>query len=173
MFLTLYYGSEDKINDFSISDLKKDKSHNNQGYGFYFFDNLEEARNNGKYVYQCKVRIGDKINVDYVGTLKRQKLETIIKNSPDFKKNLKEFGDVDREGFFSVLQKAIDAYHVRDKLSKKIFEICNDFYNGFEYRFFQSLYRVTGINCIYEEKNGRTTYNIFFPNQIKILNLLD
>lgn len=173
MFLTLYHGSDVEIKKFDPKFFNTGTNNQELGTGFYFTDSKDLASSYGKYIHECKVRIGKKLDVNKLGTLHPQTISFIIRNAPNYKETLENFGEIDREGYFNVLNTAIEAYSNIGKISTELFNLENDFYDGYEYRFNQVVYRTRlGINCIYEQRSDMI-YNIFFPEQIKILRIFE
>lgn len=183
MILTLYHGSNFKINNFSPKFFNTGTNRQQLGVGFYFSDDMDVASMYGKYIHECSVRIGNKLNLRKTGKLKTDTISWLIKNAPNYKEKLSNFGDLDVEGYYTVLNKAVFIYNYETVISKKLFNLENDFFDGDEYLFNQLLYKSSlKLNCIYDKidetnnlffKNGSTIYNIFLPEQIKIIKIFE
>lgn len=175
MDLIVYHASNVKIAKFDYKFLNSGTGNQQLGSGFYFADTVDRVIQYGKFIHTCKIKINSKkLENNQVRPLKYTQIRKIIQSAPNYKQTLADnFGDVEHQGFLKVLNNTIQTYHNLndDNLMHTLFCFSNDFYDGHDYYFNQVIYKTLGINCIYENQGTGTIYNVFFSNQISILQI--
>jgi len=176
----MYHGSNSKFDTFNYEHLgNKGRS---EGAGFYFTDDEDIAKGYGNIVYKAYLKIEKPLDTNYKN-FSRAVIQKIIKKIVELEQQegidpqsgfLSNFGDIDYEGFNSVLNQAVNN-HVDE-------ENATDFQGSLigagvdPLIVNKSIYHVTGYDGILShgfgglKQRGGIIYIPFFPNQIKSIN---
>ena len=155
-FIYLYHGTDSDFDEFSNDYLCTEKSIDQYGSGFYFYNenhNSETIKYGG---IQVKVRawIDNSIEWDAVSFLTENQLYSLICKAPNLEYKLSDWGEIEFEGFDNVLQKAINAYKNIPFL-ECLNAIGNAFYDSEDtYILLSEFVKETGFNCITDLKHG-------------------
>ena len=167
--MKLYHGTNVTFENFDNKFIGTSSSIDQYGSGFYFFDNPDDTRGYG----DITVTVDAEINKPILWENRKKHLLTrplvkkLISVCPDLKDKLSNFGDIEWEGYNSVLKTAIDSYvdmNVIDGLNA----IGNDFFDFEDTHILLSKFvKETGYNAIIDTTTG--IYVILTVNQIKII----
>jgi hypothetical protein len=169
---TLYHGTDSDIAAFSHDHIGK--GNDEHGAGFYFSDDPKLASNytnhgkDGGNVIPVHLKVEKPIYTHEDKPFTRTQITKIIASAPNYKDSLANFGDVDFEGHYKVLQKAVDQYEDIPK-HRAIHSLKNDFYQSKASEFLTALTKHTGHDSVIHKphKDLATIVNVFHPNQIK------
>jgi len=90
-----YHGSDSNFEKFNVSFVGK--GNNQNGPGFYFTLDREEAKHYGKYVKKYILTLRKVIPIK--GRLDFVEIFDLIKKSPDYEMNIYDWGETEREAF--------------------------------------------------------------------------
>lgn len=185
--LVAFHGSGVAIDRFDYQFTNQGNDQN--GSGFYFTTDLEEAIRYCTALYQGQPKLGgdDAPTVHVVRltfenvldctderALSAAAVKKIILASPVLDDALTNFGDVEFEGKATVLNEAVQMYVSRKgdtQVIKQFHKLANDFFPNAEHTesFNRAVFKATGIDAVKEEYGNRTHYVAFFPEQVEIL----
>ena len=185
--LVAFHGSGTSIDRFDYRFTNQGNDQN--GSGFYFTTDIEEAIRYCTALYQGQPKLGgDSDPTVHVVRLKFENVldckddralsaaavKKIILASPVLDDALTNFGDVEYEGRAAVLGEAVRLYVSRKgdtHVIKQFHKLANDFFPEAEHTeaFNRAIFKATGIDAIKEDYGNRTHYVAFFPEQIDIL----
>lgn len=185
--LVAFHGSGVAIDVFDYQFTNQGNDQN--GSGFYFTTDLEEAIRYCNALYQNQPKLGGddnptvhvvRLTFENVLDCKDERALTaaavkkIILASPVLDDALTNFGDVEFEGKAAVLNEAVQLYVSRKgdtPVIKELHKLANDFFPDAEHTetFNRAVFKATGIDAIKEDYGNRIHYVAFFPEQIDIL----
>jgi hypothetical protein len=117
-----YHGSTNKFDNFSFTFLGKGKGYDENGPGFYFTSNKEDALHYGQHQYEVKLHL--KKTVPLKGKIKRKEVEFLIKNAPNLYDTLTDWGEEPQEAF----RYAVNSISNNDSPHDVFQTIWHDFY---------------------------------------------
>ena len=191
--LTVYHGSGATIERFEYTFTNA--GNDQLGSGFYFTNNLEEARGyatrrlgpdlpkpggeEAPNVVHAWLSIKKPLTPTLIGRgLSAAVVEQLLRKSPCLNEALENFGDTEFEGVEKILKEAVAMYvaHPKEKipLLKQLFKVANDFYPEHIAEFNKAVFEVLGYDGVVETfengsfDNGTTHYVAFFPEQVVI-----
>lgn len=178
-----FHGTGHDIKKFDYGYLNKGQDA--LGVGFYFTDNpstasgyagdsLKDAERKRSSLPSepqapnvIPVHLKLKKATSHTKSLTRNQIGKIIKDAPEYKDRLYNFGDVDHDGEHRVLNKAISSYQDSTALDAKHL-LFNDFYNNHPEEFLKAFTKHTGYDHSYHvQQNGEHHVVVFHPTQIK------
>lgn len=185
--LIAFHGSGVEIDRFDYRFTNQGNDQN--GSGFYFTTDIEEAIRYCTALYQGQPKLGgdDNPTVHVVRltfenvldcrddrALSTAAVKKIILASPILDDALTNFGDVEYEGRTAVLNEAVQLYVTRKsdtQVIKQLHKLANDFFPDAEHTeaFNRAVFKATGIDGVLEHYGNRTHYVAFFPEQVEIL----
>lgn len=185
--LVAFHGSGVAIDVFDYQFTNQGNDQN--GSGFYFTTDLEEAIRYCNALYQNQPKLGGddnptvhvvRLTFENVLDCKDERALTaaavkkIILASPVLDDALTNFGDVEFEGKVAVLNEAVQLYVTRKgdtPVIKELHKLANDFFPDAKHTeaFNRAVFKATGIDAVKEEYGNRTHYVAFFPEQVEIL----
>ena len=174
----VHHGAMKVITDFSYeyTGIGNDQF----GSGFYFTSDIETAKGYGRIVHSAHLDLNNPLLVDpRTNESKRgidatyTMVEQLILKAPNYQEYLMNFGDVEYEGEGVVLESAIEAYTGGDIVPNILFSLANDFYDDEIELFNNNFLKVTGYDSVEIDFGYSTHYVVFFPHQIKLINIED
>lgn len=185
--LVAFHGSGVAIDRFDYRFTNQGNDQN--GSGFYFTTDIEEAIRYCTALYQGQPKLGgDNDPTVHVARLTFKNIldckddralsaaavKKIILASPVLDDALTNFGDVEYEGKAVVLNEAVQMYVSRKgdtQVIKQFHKLANDFFPDAEHTeaFNRAVFKATGIDAVKEEYGNRTHYVAFFSEQVEIL----
>lgn len=173
--LVMYHGTASDIQKFDTA--YAGKGNDQYGSGFYFSDNPEIANsyvhgntdishNAAPNVIPVYLSLKKPIYTSDTKPLSKDHIRRLIKSAPDHMDTLSNYGDVDYEGYNSVLNSAVNA-HIDIPKFHAMNHIHNDFYNGNTQEFLKNFKKITGHDGAIEDTLDHKIVVVFDPNDIK------
>lgn len=142
--MKMYHGTTHKIEEFNLDFVGE--GNDQLGLGIYLTNDMSNAYtySEGKYIYELEV---DTSNISsFMDFLDYETVEKLIIKGYEFNEDsLGNFGEIAREGYNNVLDKAVRLYLDIGGFNA-LMSIQNDFYNGNESEFPKAYYDITGIS---------------------------
>lgn len=168
-----YHGTGDDIKAFSHDHVGKGTDAH--GSGFYFtnkpdtaahYAGANDSPNKSPNVIPVHLKVTKPIIHDSEKSFSRDHVQKMIMSAPDHHESLRNFGDVDHEGYHKVLRGAVDSYAELPKLHA-MNALHNDFYSGHTPELLKNITKITGHDGVMVKNDDHVIVNVFHPNQIK------
>lgn len=169
--MLVYHGTESKFDTFQSE--YTGKGNDQLGSGFYFTDNINQAKQYGDIILKCDINIEnplvvDEDNLNNVKLTHEQAFE-IMKYSPD----VYDENETALWNFIDISGMEIDDDVLYDAAShfddQPIYYLENDFFRGCSTEFRQACKEVLGYDGIISHKEDAIVYVCWFPEQIDII----
>ena len=171
MYKRLYHGTNAIFDKFDPAFLNIEKSVDQYGSGFYFYDSIAPTIRFGDNVVfaDCHIKKILDINKSHKYKLTRDQVETLIIQSPILDDCLTNFGDIENESFDKILNCAVNTYQDMDMLYT-LNVIGNDFFRGkYTSILLKKFIELTGINCFQKKFIDLSIFVMLDANDIEIV----
>lgn len=179
-----YHGSPVKIIQFSVEFTNK--GHDALGPGFYFTDSIEDAllytgeeKQNpmsgleiAPTVHTVLLDVQKPLVKDLEGMLTAEQIKAILRHLPDqaLADGLWDHGDIGAYGIDKVLNAAAKSYSGHVTLSRRLWDLANDFFDDHVDVFNRAVRSVLGYDAVtVRQPTGVTHVCAWFPEQVKII----
>jgi len=170
MYKRLYHGTNVIFDKFDPEFLNIEKSIDQYGSGFYFYDSIAPTIRHGDNVIFANCHIKKMLNIDkvYKYKLTRNQIETLIIQSPILDDCLTNFGDIERENFNKILNRTVNTYQDMDMLYT-LNVIGNDFFQGkYASILLKKFIKLTGFNCFQKKFTNISIFVMLDADDIEI-----
>lgn len=184
--LVVYHGTAADFAEFGADFMYSGEGASQSGSGFYFTTNMdsssayslmahEKSNKTGGMVMPVYLALNNPMSIDFMQgevfgadvNLTRSRVKKIIMSAPNIRDEdgpLSNFGDIEYEGFLSVLNQAIDAYAGENNIAA----LRNDFFDNNYNAWLSALSKATGFDSAMSvTTSGDVHYVAWQPNQIK------